>query len=373
MQNWVAATKEGIRFKAHGLVPDRGPLQGRPKANEIMDGDDPTTYWTRGYLSDGFLPYLDGSQSFIVSANNDPWGHTADNDPLNDEFYYGSFYSPGYRATRMTTVLNEMIEQGPMTLEESLRFHMDSYSMSAHGLIPLLEQTLADIATDPNLEAYLQREDIKQAIQSLVDWDRMMLRNSAQAALFRIWYAYLSKLTLYDDLWILFEELDDAQPVTVCKLTMLIHQQNISSLLDGPSNLLMLKAMDQALAEIETRMAASGKADYTWGDLLLVEFDSPADVVENVITKDGGDTSMNVSQTHCWDNGALRQNCVTTAGSVYRFVVSFTEQGKAEFRFNMPYGNTQEPEDWIEGTYRQAPMSRSEVEAVAAEQYEIWR
>jgi len=174
-------------------------------------------------------------------------------------------------------------------------------------------------------------------------------------------------------MFILFEELDDAQPVTMCKLTMLIHQQNITSLLDGQSYLLMLQAMDQALAEIECRTDRMGKSDYTFANLLLVEFDSPTGVVENEITKDGGDTSMNVSQTHCWDNGELQQNCITTAGSVYRFFVSFTQQGAAEFRFNMPYGNTQDPTDWVEGVYRQVPMSLSETEAIAIERYEITR
>lgn len=61
------------------------------------------------------MPRLDGSQPYLVSANNDPWGHTADNDPLNDEFYYASFFSPGFRANRIAAELERNIADGPVT------------------------------------------------------------------------------------------------------------------------------------------------------------------------------------------------------------------------------------------------------------------
>ncbi len=112
MQNWMAASAEGIRYRTNGLVPDRGPIAGRPSANRIMDGTDPANLWSGEWLGRDRLPHLDGTQAFISSANNDPWGHTADNDPLNDEFYYGSFFAPGFRAARIAEVLTEKTRDG---------------------------------------------------------------------------------------------------------------------------------------------------------------------------------------------------------------------------------------------------------------------
>src|SRR5690606_26365874 len=108
MQNWMAASADGIRLRVSGLVPDRGPVAGRPRANQLLDGSKASDLWTGKYLDEAHLPRLDEARRFIVTANNDPWGHTADNDPLNDEFYYGSFFSPGFRAERITRELEDM-------------------------------------------------------------------------------------------------------------------------------------------------------------------------------------------------------------------------------------------------------------------------
>lgn len=70
MMNWVGATKDGIRYHAHGKVPVRSP---GIQANQILDGSDPATKWTT-YLDPENLPSLQGDRAYVATANNDPWG-----------------------------------------------------------------------------------------------------------------------------------------------------------------------------------------------------------------------------------------------------------------------------------------------------------
>ncbi len=361
MQNWLAASTEGFTLMAHGRIPDRGPRIGRPQANRILDGSDPSTFWNGNVLPDEQLPYLDHTQRpFVVTGNNDPWGHTDDNDPLNDEFYYGSYFSPGFRATRLTGLLNDMIEAEPITLQDMKILQMDSYSNLAAGLIPMLSNAGQMLGSDETLSEYRDRIDIQEAINLLSTWDRMVTRDSEAAALFRIWYAYLSKRTLGDDLSLVFEDLDDAQPVTMTKFTLNTHRNRIATFLDVSSELLMIEAMDDALADIATRELEN----ITWSDIHEAVFDNPAGEIIKRENKNGDDSSVNVSQSHCWDSGKLMERCNSSAGSVYRLLWTFDSNGRLQTYYNMPYGFGDQIDDWLEGEYRLIPHDR---EAIVAE------
>ena len=145
MQNWQAATASGHVYYTNGNVPDRGPLETRGTPNMIMDGKNPDHLWLRGYLPKSRIPKLDGTQPFLMTANNDPWGHTADNDPLNDEFYYGSFYAPGFRAAELRDRLTELTERGDITREEMQALQLDQRSLIADGLIPHLRDAVDNL------------------------------------------------------------------------------------------------------------------------------------------------------------------------------------------------------------------------------------
>ncbi len=355
MQNWLAASTEGFTLMAHGNVPDRGPMGSRPQANRILDGSDSSTFWNGNFLPDTQLPYLDHTQRpFIATGNNDPWGHTDDNNPLNDEFYYGSYFSPGFRATRLTGLLNDMIGTEPITLQDMKTLQMDSYSNLAAGLIPMLTNAGQLLGSDENLSEYKDRVDIQEAIDLLSTWDKMVTRDSEAAALFRIWYAYLSKRTLGDDISLLFEDLDDAQPVTMTKFTLNIHKDRIATFLDESSELLMIQAMGDALADIAAREAGS----LAWSDIHEAVFDNPAGEIIKRENKNGDDSSVNVSQSHCWDSGDLMERCYSSAGSVYRLLWTFDSNGKLQTYYNMPYGFGDQIDDWLDGEYRLIPHDR---------------
>jgi penicillin amidase len=362
MHNWVAASRSGIRYKTHGLIPDRGPLAGRPAANTIMDATQSGTFWTGQYLASDKLPALDGSQPFITTANNDPWGHTDDNLPLNDPFYYGSWFDPGFRVKFIADSLNRFIAAGKVNLSQMEQLQMESHSPLAARLIPLLKQAGAALKTQPQLLPYRNRSDIPKAIDALVRWNQVMARSSAEAALYRIWLAYLAKNTLKDELTVFFEPIDAVQPIVMAKAAMLIHERQIATILDFNSQFLLIKSLADALAEVATRQAKKS-GTYLWSDLMAIIFDDSAGIAQRSMSKDGDDSSVNVSQLACWENGAIAEKCQATDGAVYRFITNFGPGDQVEMWFNFPLGNAGDTTDWLEGRYKRVPFDRPDIEA----------
>ncbi|MDP3276087.1 MAG: penicillin acylase family protein [Deltaproteobacteria bacterium] len=83
----------------------------------ILPGDG-TAEW-EGMADAALLPSAEGSATtpFIVTANNDTAGNTADNNPVNDRLYLGCRWAYGWRAERITTRLTE---QGRNATRESI-------------------------------------------------------------------------------------------------------------------------------------------------------------------------------------------------------------------------------------------------------------
>lgn len=356
MQNWTGITASGMRYRAHGLVPDRNQGPTRPEANAVLDASDPNTTWTGEYLSDEFLPSRDGSAPFISTANNDPWGHTFDNDPLNDDFYYGSFFAPGFRAHRLDQILTELTDEGNITREQMQELQMDVYSPAAERMTPLLAEAIEAIGSDPSLSDYDGRDDLADAATRLLEWDFRMTADSTEAALFRTWFALMSRKTLEDDLSLLYDAIDDAQPVTMVKFTLLTHEQGLESLTDGEAELAMLEALDEALTLLDER------GNPTWGEMHVAEFEEPSGAI-NTERRGGGDTTINVAQNLCWDEDSeLAENCRSTAGSVFRTVTTIQEDGTPVTWFNWPRGNAADTADWLDGEYKRWPFRRGEVD-----------
>ncbi len=373
IQNWVGATAEGIRYKTHGRVPDRG-VPPSPAA-QVMDGNDASTYWD-GFLSQEFMPSLDEDQPFITTANNDPWGHTADNDPFDDEFYYGAWYAPGFRAGRIHDALEAAVAEGGITAEQMIDLQWDQTSEAALRMVPVLAAVAETISTDPALAEYEERIDLTEAIAQLSTWDRVMDADSAEAALFRVWFTLLTREVLSDDLTLLFDSIEEIQVLMLEKVLVLAYEDDIESLLDGEGPLAMLRTLDEALGWVEEQEEALGVEPLTWGDIHVVSFDSDyvtyfdfevGEASEVVMGGDG--TSINVAECHFWEGSELADRCVGDFGSVYRAVASFDSDGTPVYRYNWPFGHTGEATDWAEGTYRELPFRRDDVQAAAVDSY----
>lgn len=356
MQNWHGITAEGMLYVTSGIVPDRGPVGARPQVNVILDGNDASTFWTGEVLSPERMAQLDGSQPFIVSANNDPWGHTKDNDPLNDGFYYGSFYAPGFRAGRLTEQLNAQVASGQkITREATYTLQHDVHSVLADRTLPTLASALVALDTDATLAEW-DRQDIRDAAAQLAAWDRQMLATSRDAALFRVWLTFLSRRVLRDDVGLLYAPIDDAQPITLLK--MLIHaiDRDTQELIDGDIHAHALGALSDALALLTER------GNPTWGELHVARF-SRWDRGETKISTGGGDASINVAQSRCWSGDTFLPQCQSSVGAVFRNVFTIRDDGTPECWFNWPQGNTASTDDWLSNTYKMWRFTRADVEA----------
>lgn len=367
MHNWMGATAGGIRYHTHGLIPDRGPVETRPAANQVLDASDASTLWTGEYLSADRLPHLDGTQPFLVTANNDPWGHTADNDPLNDEFYYGSFYMPGFRADRIANELERAIGAGPVTSADMMALQLDTYSTIAAILVPLLESAASRIDTDPGLEEFRGRDDLLAAVSRLAAWDRRMVRASEEAALFRAWQGFASKRTLGGQLSLLYQPVETSSPVTIAKLNVLVQADDIDSVLRGRGDYDLLAGLDDALTWAAERAAAEGLAGWSWQDMHRVKV-HPTWGDTRFLAVDGDESTPNVSGCAFWaESGSPSDTCDGDEGPIFRSVTGFGEDGVPETSFTVPYANDADTELWREGVYDAFAFRRAEVDARAVE------
>lgn len=363
MQNWMAATAEGIRYETHGLVPDRGPPEGRPAANRVLDASDPRAVFSGAYLPDDRLPRLprDGEtpaeRPFIATANNDPWGHTLDNDPLDDAFYLGSFYAPGFRAARLTEWARGEIDAGrPIDAAGLIALQMETRSTLAPRILPRVAEAVSRIDTDDALAAFRQRPELEAAAARLAAWNAETTLDSHEAALWRVFQAHLSHRVLADDLSLLFEAIDEAQPVALARVMLHVVERSQAPFIDGDRATHLVGALSDALETLAAR------GDPTYGDLHQGLFRHP-DGRQEAVPLPGDDSTLNVSQCHFWRDGALGAACEATAGAVYRLVVGFDADGVPAAHYTVPRGNDRDLDRWRDGVYRPLPFRDADVEA----------
>ncbi|MCK6572192.1 penicillin acylase family protein [Myxococcota bacterium] len=363
MQNWMAATADGIRYETHGDVPDRGPPDGRPAANRVLDASDPRAVFSGAFLPPERFPRLPGpgesetDRPFIATANNDPWGHTLDNDPLDDAFYYGSFYAPGFRAARLTEwARGEVDARRPIGASGLQRLQTETKSTLAPRLLPLLSEAIAQIDTDEALAAFRGRPELTAAAARLATWDGNTTLDVREAALWRVFQAHLSRRVLADDLSLLFEAIDEAQPVALARVLLHVVERELEPFIDGPRAVHLVAALSDALQILAER------GDPAYGDLHHGLFRRP-DGSQEAVPLPGDDSSLNVAQCHFWRDGALAPACEATAGAVYRLVVGFDADGVPKAAYNVPRGNDWDLDRWRDGVYRPLPFREADVEA----------
>lgn len=367
IMNWIGATSEGWRYKAHGFVPDRGPVESRPKAYLVMDGDDASTLWTGKWLSEEQTPHVEDNRPYLSTANNDPWGHCDDGDPGNDEFYYGAYYLPGFRAAGIVRGLDAALAGGKVTPEAMAQLQMDAHSTLADAFLPFLAEAMETLDSDAALLRWSGMSAVREAGQRLLDWDREALRSSSEAALFRIWYAELARLTLGDEMKLAFDGMEGAQAIVLARFVANTLRQQIEGLMDQPRTVLAMQALEQAV----TAVAERGGDAYTFGDLSQAWF-SASDGGQGVgVSKDGDDSSVNVTQCALWADSTLLGKCYSYVGAIYRAVYSFDDDGVVRMVFNMPEGNASSTTAWVEGQFQPQYFRLEEVSAHVANEWTL--
>lgn len=175
-QNLVYADVDGnIGYQAPGLIPIR----------RSGDGTVPVPGWTSSYGWDGFIPFDSLPQLF-----NPPSGYivTANNAPVGSDYPYllTSDFDMGYRASRITERLEQLIDAGtPLTTETMSSIQGDNHSAIAATLVPMLQAVRVN--------------DKTQEAQELFDgWDYAVDADSAAAAYFNIVWRNLL-IAMFDD------------------------------------------------------------------------------------------------------------------------------------------------------------------------------
>ena len=379
--NWLAADKDGISYHLHTLIPDRGDPSARPMPYTVVDGDDPAYLWSGQSLPASKLPQSRAEQTgYIVTANNDPFGFTADGDVENDPWYYGAFYDPGYRAARIEAQIKEMSGKGKLGVVDMQTIQTDTYSGVADQLLPVLAEAYAQVPTDDDLAPYRDRPDLDTLIKLMtVEWSRSMQQEEAGALAFHVFAHYLATQIYQDDLILAFGPVIEASPITALKFTALAatgQYPDGDAVMQGGRDLLVLAALDQTAQWLAAEFEGVNPGNYTWGERHGTGFRNGfgGQLDGGWVATHGGEDTVNVSSTVFY--APMTTEVVnpfeSNDGAVFRVVTRFLADGTPEAMINFPRGNSGNPEDphfadtvedWREGVYKKYPFVRAEVDA----------
>jgi penicillin amidase len=233
-QNWVLIDSAGrFGWTQATRIPRRAPGHAPWK---ILPGDG-SAEW-RGDLPMRYVPHAtDPAQGYLVTANADPIGVTADNDPFFSEpqvdgapLYLGADYDPGVRAARITRRITDKARAGEkLTLTDMSAIQADHHSRYGELLQPTLLAAAASLEKErttpgsvPELAPLVAAATapVKALVPTALDriqrWSFRTpsgvaedspsaadVTDSQAALVFAMWLSQLDKLALGDELKLL--------------------------------------------------------------------------------------------------------------------------------------------------------------------------
>ncbi|MFP4374499.1 MAG: penicillin acylase family protein [Spirochaetaceae bacterium] len=370
-QNFVYADIDGnIGYQAPGLIPIRRAGTGRLPA----PGWDDAYQWD-GYIPFEELPYLyNPEKDYIVTANNpvvpDTYAYL-----INTEF------SHGYRARRIVDLIEEAGTSIDVAAVEAM--HADSFNILFDELRPFL------LDSEP---AQQQEPHVAEAIDVLRAWDGRMVRDSAGAAVFAMFFQHLVENLFLDqippELWVGSARLSEGSRV----------QSAVQSLLSRPHSGwwddvrtpdtretredILRRALDEALAEGQ-RIFDAPVSEWRWGEIHTAEFrnqslgESGIGFIEQIFNRgpvavDGG---MEQVQSTNWD---MREPYEVSLLSSMRLILDFSSldaartmhtTGQSGHPFHRHYDDM--IDDWAEVDYNPHYFSRNALEAAGVRRLEL--
>lgn len=206
-QNWNAADRHGaLGYTTHTQVPIRASIQGACRPYLPMDGTGPCE-WVGMIPADQLPSKVQDGQGWLVTANNDVVGQLVDNDPGNDPAYLHSDRALGFRAGRITQVIQGWIQSGQkISVQDVIGLQGDVHSLLAQRVLPHL---FAAVQADPERVKTLE---LSSALERLRAWDFQMaagtspsadaveIDRSIAASIFSMFMVKLAEQTLGDEL-----------------------------------------------------------------------------------------------------------------------------------------------------------------------------
>lgn len=379
--NFMAATATGITYRSSPQVPDRGVPTADTMPYAMLDGSDPATLWSGDFLTAEQMPHSRGGErGWLSSANNDPFGFTADGALAGDPYYFGVFFDPGTRAARIEDRIGALVEAGKVGLADMQALQLDTHSVMADRFVPEVLAAWEAAQTDAALAAYKERADIAELVALLGDWDRDMKRGSRAALVHEVALWFAARNTLADDFSLTWGPIADASPTYALKFALLTLTDAFAAsgeFLQGGKAAVILAALDETTTFLAERFGSPVAADATWESFHGTYFRGLwGPVLEGgLVPTDGSEGTVNVSEARFFQGDGIVDKHASTGGAIYRMSTSFAADGVPEATFNYPPGNSGDPdsphfndtlEAWQQGEFAPLRFRTADVEADAA-------
>ena len=377
--NFVGADAQHVDYHVHAIVPDRGMPSSHPMPWRVLDGMDAASFWNSKLLGADKLPRLrDPDRGFIVTANNDPWGFTADGNVENDPFYYGTFYANGSRAERISEELTRLVGVGKVRRSDIEALQDDVHSIFADTVVPLVGEAIANVDSDASLAQYKGREDLKALARALVAWDRTMRRAKGEPLAFEglLWFAayraFADKLPAA-----LFKAIaSKSPPYFLGQLRNVLAGRVAASssfLPSGGARALLLGALDDTSKWLVARFGTSDVSGLSFGALNVAAFPVSLGQEPPQVPIDGFSDSVKVCEAPFFASTNVPAD-ITKANeaSLYRMVMMFDDDGVPNATIDFARGSREDPTDphyadqesaWVDGKHASLAFRDADVTA----------
>lgn len=312
-QNWTMIDQElNIGWTTHARVPVRDPRAYTWNAVSNPDGlapffvlpGDGTAEW-QGELSSRYIPHAINPpppHDYLATANADPVGATFDGDPLDQPqvdgrpLYVGVSYAAGVREERISTLIEQ--RGVGITVDDMARIQHDTSSNVGAKLVPAIRTALARLDSTAGAPS-----DAAEYLDNLPMLDRARLMaarslldpwtfatptggrpGSAATCVFNVWMHFFLSRALADEFRAVGLELFDFDDNFIFRI--------VYALLTDPASFVqstatgqpivcddmatpatesctkvILQAMVDTMARLETEFPDTAPALYDWGQL----------------------------------------------------------------------------------------------------------
>ncbi len=353
-QNLVFADDNGnIGYAPFALVPKR-QLSPGSKPWMIMDGT-VDNEWT-GFVPLDELPQVTckeeiekyNQRGFIATANNEQYGESYDNDPMNGKYYLMSDADIGFREERITHLLEKGVKEHKIDINYLEKVQTDDYSLVGEYFMDILRKKYLNSSEAKNL---ISQDNLSSALNYLYKWSYYTptgtgdpfgkrvtdseINDSVATTIFHAWIKRIVKNTIYDEL----DFYDVPHPFNEWGVKILYYLLTATSTTDSPtydpslgySKLfddintsrqetpleIIVKSLRETVEFLSEKTGNDNPYYWRWGDFHKSLFIDPfIPYTRGPFPRDGGDFTVNVGKT---DSSGT--DFTNTHAAVTRFIV----------------------------------------------------
>ena len=376
--NVVGADAAHITYDVHATVPDRGNPGTHAMPWRVLEGTDAASFWTGATLGPDRLPHWrDPARGYLVTANDDPWGFTADGNVENDPFYYGAFYANGTRAWWIEQSISAMLASGKATRAGMEALQDDVHSPFADAILPKLADAIAAVGTEPALAPYRSRDDLSGLAAALGAWDRRFAREEGEPVAFAALEWFAAKRVFDGPLpEVLFDAIaSKSPPYLLGQLRNVLDgrfDDAASFVPAGGIHLLLLASLDDAASWLTSRFGTTDTTRFAWKDVNLAAFTNLYGGRMNPppVAVDGANDTIKVAEAPFFGSGQPLRTTSAQEVSVYRMVLGFGDDGVPQATIAIARGVSGDPASphfgdleasWVDGAHVPLAFTRAEV------------